>query len=52
MRKLKEVRCPMCSRKLYDGKVEHIEIKCKKCKSLLLISGYEISIIDRNDQKM
>jgi phage FluMu protein Com len=34
--KLRDVRCPYCDRLLYRGEVVMVQIKCPRCKNVIL----------------
>ena len=40
MKKLPEVRCSVCNRLLFCGKVQYVEIKCPKCRRIQKVGRY------------
>jgi len=43
---MKEIRCPICNKLLFKGEAIKIEIKCLKCKSLLLLLATKMIILE------
>lgn len=50
---LKEYRCKHCRKLFFKGDIKQatIEIKCKKCKSINTINGYDCRLKLSTDQK-
>jgi len=46
---MKEIRCPECNKLLFKGIAKEVEIKCGKCKSLLLILENRTTILTKKE---